>query len=548
MPFAALLRLARPYRNELIVLGLLAIATSLATLLVPWFAGQMIGDIVAPQSSGTVRLAVILLLALAALALLNYASVRISGTTANRLLADLRIRIHDHLQSLPVGFHESRQQGDTLALMTFEVVRLSLFLTGTLVSIPAQLLTVVGAVFVMLRIDPKLALLVPLLVPSFYLILRIVGRRLRGLGQAIRGAEAQVVAIAGENLQMLPAIKAFAREGLESARYAAQVHEAMELSIQERRIYATLEPLIALIAGAGAVVLLVLAGQGLQAGRLSPAELFSFLFYAALLTRPVGTLAQVYGQVQTARGTLARLQSVLDEPVEPGLLASGHVERATGAISFERIGFAYPDRDATLQDASAVIRAGEVVAFTGANGTGKTTLVNLLLRFYDPQHGRILLDGHDIASIAVQDLRRQIGHVPQRALLFNATIRANIAYGHAEAGDAEIEAAARLAQAHDFIVALPQGYETRIGDHGLRLSGGQRQRIALARALVKNPPVLVLDEATSMYDLEGENAFIAACATALQGRTVILITHRPASMALANRIFAIEDRAIVELP
>lgn len=547
MPLRALLSHARPYRFQLILLGLLAIGSALAMLVLPWLAGHMIGGIIAPDSVDMGWLAALLLLALASIALLNFVVAYVSGATSARLLADLRLRIYEHLQRMPIGFHENHRQGDTLALMTYEVARLSQFLTGTLVNIPARLLTVTGAVILMLRIDARLAVLVPLLVPAFYLILKIVGRRLRGLAQSIQKAEAEVVAIAEENLEMLPAIKAFAREEIEASRYSAQVRRAMDLTLQESRIYAVLDPLIGLIAGSAAVLLLLMASQNMQSGSMTPTELFSFLFYAALLTQPVGTLAHVYGQIQTARGTLARLQSVLEQSVEPGYLAAGHISKSRGEIIFSDVSFSYPGRDLTLRGANLEIRAGEIVALTGSNGAGKSTLVNLLLGFYEPQQGVILLDGRNIASTQVQDLRQQIGIVPQRALLFNGTIRANIAYGLEGASDTQIATAARLAQAYDFIIGLPQGFETEIGDHGVRLSGGQRQRIALARALVKNPPVLILDEATSMYDREGETAFIAACATSLKGRTVILITHRQSSLALADRILCIEGGAVHEI-
>ena len=203
--------------------------------------------------------------------------------------------------------------------------------------------------------------------------------------------------------------------------------------------------------------------------------------------------------------------------------------------------FAYPDRPAALHGIDLTIVAGEIVALTGANGAGKSTLVALLMRLHDPCSGRILLDGQDITQIALRDLRRQIGFVPQRDLLFNGTVRDNIGFGLIGAYQDQIEAAARRAQAHDFILTLPQGYETLIGDHGVRLSGWQGQRVALARALLKDPPILVLDEATSMYDLDGESAFVDAAAAALHDRTVILITHRPANLALANRIIALES-------
>ena len=547
MELRTVLSFAAPYRYRLILVGVLTLASSLATLTIPWLAGQMAGGMLTPNAGSQTWLVTLLLSALALIALLNFAVSWISGATAARLLADLRMRIYQHLQSLPLEFHENHRQGDTLALMTYEIASLGHFLTGTLVAVPPLLLTVVGAVILMFRIDPTLSLLVPLLVPAFYLILKLVGRRLRGLARSLQQAEADVVGIAEENLEMLPAIKAFTRETVEALRYQAQVNHAMGLTLQQSRINAALEPLIGLIAASAALLLMFLAGRSVQAGQLTPAQLFSFLFYAALLTRPVGSLANVYGQIQTTRGTLARLQSVLAREPEPGYNALGRMAAAQGEIIFKNVSFAYPGREPTLRNVNLHIRPGEIVALTGPNGAGKTTLMNLLLRLHDPDSGAISVDGLDITRLAVRDLRRQIGIVPQRALLFNGTVRANIGFGLEGASYAQVKAAARLAQADEFICDLPQGYETEIGDHGVRLSGGQRQRIALARAFVKDPPIMILDEATSMYDLDGESAFIEACGEALNGRTVILITHRPASLALAGRVLRVGHGAVREL-
>jgi ABC-type multidrug transport system fused ATPase/permease subunit len=458
----------------------------------------------------------------------------------------LRVHIYAHLQALPLRFHHDRRQGDVLALATVEIARVGHFLTGTLVSLPSRLLTAVGAVILMFRIDAQLALLVPVLVPAFYLVLKIVGRRLRWLAVAAQQAEADVIARMERNLAMLPAIKTFARETAETKDYYF-VERSMHISIREGRINAALEPLVGLIAAAAAVLLLHTAALQVKAGTMSGAELFSFLLYAALLTRPVGALAHIYGEIQSARGTLERLQSVLREDVEPGYASTTTRPVARGDLSFAGVSFRYPGREPILCNINLTIRAGETVALTGDNGAGKTTLVNLLLRFCDPDRGTIRIDGQDIALIQLQDLRRQIGFVPQRAALFNDTIGANIAFGLEHTTQDQIVAAAKLAQAHDFITRLPQAYDTVIGDHGVRLSGGQRQRLSLARALIKDPPILILDEATSMFDLEGERAFIAASASAFEGRTVILITHRLASLAIADRVIRVESGSVREV-
>jgi ABC-type multidrug transport system fused ATPase/permease subunit len=261
----------------------------------------------------------------------------------------------------------------------------------------------------------------------------------------------------------------------------------------------------------------------------------------------VSALAGTWAQVQSARGTLERLHGVLTEPAEPIFHPAPPLGRVRGRIGFERVRFAYPGRAPILDEVSLEIAAGETVAIGGANGAGKSTLVHLLLRLHEPAAGRILIDGIDIAGVNLQSLRRQIGIVPQHPLLFNGSVAANIGFGRTDADAAMIERAARLAQAHAFVSRLPQGYDTPIGDQGVRLSGGQRQRLALARALLKDPPILILDEATAMFDLEGERDFIASCTETLRGRTVLLITHRPASLALANRALLVEGGHVREV-
>jgi ABC-type multidrug transport system fused ATPase/permease subunit len=346
---------------------------------------------------------------------------------------------------------------------------------------------------------------------------------------------------------MLAAIKSFAREDREAAAYRFHVQRSMRLSIQEGRIHAVLEPLVGLIAAGAAVVLLFVAGRNVSAGTMSAPQLFSFLFYAALLTRPVAALAHLYGDFQSARGTLERLLAVLEEAIEPGYRAATTASAARGHVEFDLVSFAFPDRATVLDTVSIDIQAGDKVALVGDNGAGKTTLMNLLLRFIDPAGGVIRLDGCDIAALQVQDLRRQIGVVPQQAALFNGSIRANIAFGADDPDDAALLRAAQLAQADAFIAALPDGLDTEIGDHGVRLSGGERQRLSLARAIVKDPPILLLDEATSMFDLDGEAAFIEAGRMAFVGRTVIFTTHRPASLAIADRILRVGGGTVTEV-
>jgi subfamily B ATP-binding cassette protein MsbA len=512
-----------------------------AALAVPWFAGQFAEGILDAKVVDVNTILLGLLGLFAFQAAIRFINAYLLSRTGQQVLADLRVRIYDHLQALPLSFYHQRPQGEIMALLSYEVAHLSNYLTGTLLRIPTLLLTLVGAVILMFRIDPALAIPVVLLIPLFYLVMKVIGRRLRPLAAALQQAQAKAYSIAEENLGILPAIKTFTREDEESERHKEHILTAMRLGTAQERIYAALEPAVQFVSAAAVVILLWLASSQIQSGAMTPAELVSFLLYAALLTRPVSALANTYGQTQMARGYLEHLQGVLTERPEPVSSGDRSLPRLRGAIEYRDVSFAYPGRPCSLEGVSLKIAAGETVALTGENGAGKSTLVHLLMRLHEPQSGQILIDGIDISSVSLRSLRSQIGVVPQHVLLFNGTVRDNIAFGKVGASSDEIEKAARLAQAHAFVSRLPQNYHTMIGDQGIRLSGGERQRIALARALIKDPPILVLDEATAMFDPEGEIAFIKDAKEALAGRTVILITHRPASLALADRVVRIRQ-------
>jgi len=536
MKLTVLLWYAWPYRASLAFCGALMLVEAATALAVPWLGGHFAAYVLAPRGTEVNTILMALLTLFAGQALIKFANGYVLGRTAEQILADLRIRIYDHLQALPLSFYHQRRHGDTIALITYEVAQLSGFLTGTLLSILPLLLTVIGAIVLMFRIDPSLSALVAVLIPLFYFFLKIIGRRLRPLSVQLQQAQAAAMATAEENLGMLPAIKTFTREAEESERHKEHILGVMKLSIIQHRIYAALEPAVQFMAAVAVVLLLWLASGRISSGAMTAAELVSFLLYAALLTRPVSALASIYGQMQMASGTLARLQGVLTERPEPIIGGGATLPAVRGDIEFRNVSFAYPGRPFTLKNVNLKIRACETVAITGENGGGKSTLAHLLMRLHEPDVGSIFIDGVDIATVCLRSLRAQIGIVTQQVLLFNGSVRENIAFGKMDAKREDIEHAARCAQAHEFIHALPQGYDTMIGDQGIRLSGGQRQRISLARALLKDPSILVLDEATAMFDPAGEKSFIEDCRNSLVDRTVILITHRPASLALADRV------------
>jgi ATP-binding cassette, subfamily B, bacterial len=545
----ALLGFAAPYRATLAAGAAMMLLESAAALAVPWLGGRIAATLLAsgPAGGGSMTLVLWAMLALFALqALLRFASASVLGAASQRIVADLKIRAYDHLQALPLAFFQERRAGDTLALLTYDVYVVSGYLTGTALAIVPLLVTGAGAAALMFRIQAPLALATVLLIPVFFLMVKILGRKLRPLAQQLQQEHATGVAIAEENLGMLPAIKAFTREEEESQRHGQQMDLIRRLETRQLRIHAAMGPAVQFVAAAGIVGLLWLASGEVAGGKLTPAKLIEFLLYAQLLARPVAGLADIYGQTQTTRGAMRRLMHALDEEPEPPPNVGTVLPKVRGEIRFEDVSFGYPGRPPALQGLHLHVAAGETVAITGPNGAGKSTLSHLLARLHKPGEGRITIDGADIATVSLASLRSQIGIVPQHVLLFNATVRENIAYGRVDATDAQIEAAARAARAHDFIGGLPAGYDTVIGDQGVRLSGGQRQRIALARALLKDPPILILDEATAMFDPEGEREFLEACRDLMASRTVLLITHRPAPLAMAGRTIRLEGGRVVD--
>lgn len=532
-----LLAFAAPHRGMLALSGVLTLCESAAMLAVPWAGGLLAEAILrggAGPEIGGILLAMLGLFAL--VSLFQFASGYILDSTADQIIADLRIRLYDHLQALPLGFYHRRRLGDTLALLSTDVYIIGGFISGTVIALLPLLVTAGGAVVMMIRIRVDLALLVAALIPLFYLLAKVAGRILRPLSVRLQHEEAGAIAMAQENLGLLAAIKSFTRERQESARYRGQIGLILQLSAKQRRIAAALGPLAQFVAAAGIVLVLALASDDLATGSLSPAQLVSFLLYAQLLARPVASLANLYGHAQGARGALFRLQQAMGERPEARGQVGIPLAAVKGDIEFRSVSFAYEGRPLALDRLDLRIAAGETVAVVGPNGAGKSTLGHLLMRLYDPAAGQVLIDGIDISTVALDSLRRQVGVVPQHVLLFHASVRDNIAYGRPQSEQAAIEAAARAARADEFILQLPQRYDTVIGDRGVRLSGGQQQRLALARALLKDPPILVLDEATAMFDPRGEAEFLQACHDTLRRRTVLLITHRPACLAAADRI------------
>ncbi|MDX2428848.1 MAG: ABC transporter ATP-binding protein [Xanthomonadales bacterium] len=549
MKFTRLLQYITPHRVTLLLVLVLLVGDSLAALTQPWIAGKLASAALdGGGGNDFVRIQQVLLLWLGLItvkSILGFFSSYLIGNTGERMAARLRKRVYEHIQVLPIAYFQTHRRGESLSLLSNDALVISNFVTTTLVSMLPLLLTFFGAFYIMTRLDLQIALVAVLLLPVYYIAMKLIGLKIRPIATDWVQAWTRMVSFVEENLGLLPVIKSFGREKVETQRFDSRNKELLILSKRQILVQSILAPAISFLAAAGLLLLLWLGIKHVVIHEITPGALVSLLLYAMLMTRPISGLANVYGEVQRARGAAERLVDFFSEQPEPPESGLPTLDQVKGHIRFERVSFAYPGRVPLLRDMDFEIKAGETIALTGLNGSGKSTLAYLLMRFIQPTSGRVTIDGKDISKYSLESIRHSIGLVAQHTLLLNGSVAENIAYGRYEASKEDIERAARASGAHEFIIELPDGYDTTIGDQGIRLSGGQRQKLSLARTLLTDPPILILDEATAMFDPQGEEDFIDGCSDLLEQRTVILITHRPVTVALANRVVKMQDARVV---
>jgi ATP-binding cassette subfamily B protein len=479
-------------------------------------------------------------------ALATFVTGVLTETASQNVAFDVRNRFHQQLQSLSFSFHDQAETGQLLARSVGDVDRIR-FLTGRAFLNLVQMGTLSVCIpAAMIVVEYRLGLLTLCLVPLFVLSGLGLGRVLRPLSVKVRNQEAELTSFLEQNLRGARIVKAFGREAPQIAGFGERNLALLELQRQDAYWRAVYMPLMQFLAGAGTLLVLIVGGRLVIQGRLSLGELVAFSAYMALLAGPCRRLGWLIAAIAEASASAERIFEVLDLRSEitdaPGAPALGRVR---GQIRFEHVSFGYSKRSKVLDDICLEILPGEKVAFLGSTGSGKSSITNLIPRFYDPTAGTVWLDGVDIRTVTVKSLREHIGVVLQDTVLFASTVRENIAFGKPEASDNEVRAAALAAHAHEFIEALPQGYATRIGEKGITLSGGQRQRLALARAILKDPEILILDDATSSVDVETEQRIQQALRGLMQTRTSIIIAQRLSTIREADKVFVLDQGRVV---
>jgi ATP-binding cassette subfamily B protein len=553
---SGLLPFLLPYRGRIgLALAFLVLAAT-ATLAFPVALRSLIDAGLVQSDKGAQVMALrqhfVALFAVAvALGLFSAARFYMVSWLGERVTADLRNAVYAHVLQQSPEFFETTQTGEVLSRLSADTTlvqtvvgsSLSMGLRNTVMGIGALGMLIWTNPYVMLQV---LTLLVLVIVPSLWF-----GRRVRKLSRASQDRVADSSAIAAEVLNAIPVVQSYTAEERESARFNASTDSAFETAVKRTKARSVLVAFIIIATSAALLWGLYQGTQAVIAGRISAGDLGQTVLYVIILASAFAILGEVYGDLLRAAGATERLmellksQSPITSPSNPALAP---VQLDGSAIKFENIRFNYPSRptQAALTDFSLEVKPGQTVALVGPSGAGKSTVFQLLLRFYDPAAGQIVLDGVATRDLSLHDLRQRIGIVPQDAVIFSSSALENIRYGKPEASDAEVKAAAQAAFADEFISALPQAYDTFLGERGVRLSGGQRQRIAIARAMLKNPPLLLLDEATSALDAESERMVQAALESAMRGRTTLVIAHRLATVIKADHIVVLDHGQLVE--
>ncbi|WP_288300604.1 lipid A export permease/ATP-binding protein MsbA [Veillonella magna] len=546
--YKRLLTYVRPYIGRMIFGLVCMIIAAAAYLVVPWLIKNVVDKVLAEKNMYMLNLVVIsILVVFLVRGFATYGQTYTMSYIGQRVIIDIREAMFKHLQRLDQAYYDRRKTGVIMSNLTNDVAALQSAIVDNLVSFITEGVTLIGSLVSMLYLDWKLTLVTLVIVPVVLGIINIFGKRLRIAGHDVQGRIADITSLLQETISGARVVRSFAREGYEVQRFERENQRNFRAVMRATKLTSLLSPLVEFSAAIAVTVILWYGGYSVVTGAITAGSLIAFLIYAINLSNPVKRLSQVYGNIQKAMAAGDRVFAILDTKPEVVEKTNAIVlPEVDGRVRFDHVSFSYDGEKKALDDFSLDVPAGRVVAIVGPSGAGKTTIANLLPRFYDATEGAITVDGIDVRDVTFQSLREQIGVVPQETMLFNATIKDNILYGRLDGTDEEVYAAAKAANALEFIERLPEGMDTLVGERGSSLSGGQRQRIAIARAILKNPKILILDEATSALDTESEKLVQEALERLMQGRTAFVIAHRLSTIKNADQIVVLREGKLVE--
>lgn len=542
------LKYVRPYLFRGFCAGICTIIAAGGTAYLPWIIKDMVDQVLAEKNTAMLNyIAASIIIVFIIRGFFYYGQSYLMNYVGQRVVIDIRKAVFEKLQRLSMSFYDKNKTGTIMSYVTNDVNALQSAMVENVVEMLTESVTLIASIVMMIYLDWKLFLFTFCTFPFVLLFIDMFGKRIRKSGSRIQECTADITSVLQETVSSARVIKSFVREEYEINRFDRENYNNFRANMKNAQLMATLTPTIEFVAAVGVTLIIWYGGNSVIDGNITAGSLVAFLTYAVNISNPIKRLSRVIGNIQRALAAAQRVFDVLDLPEEikdaPGAKSLPPVR---GDVRFNNVSFAYNANEPVLNDVSFEVKPGQIVAFVGPSGAGKSTVASLLPRFYDVTGGSITIDGEDVRSVTLASLRSQVGIVPQETVLFNGSVYDNILYGRLDATREEVEAAARAANAHSFITELPNGYETMLGDRGVNISGGQRQRIAIARAILKNPHILILDEATSALDTESERIVQEALDRLMVGRTAFVIAHRLSTIKNADKIIVLEKGRIAE--
>lgn len=545
--YLRILSYIKPYIPRLALAIICTVLAAAGNMYVPWIIKDVIDEVLAERNAMMLNVIAFGIIAIfAARGVFFYGQSYLMSYVGQRVVIDIRRDVFNKLQRLSMSFYDKNKTGTIMSYVTNDVNALQSAMVENTIEMVTESFILIGSIAAMIYLDWKLTLFTFCTFPVVLWFMDIFGKKIRKSGSRIQECTADITSVLQETVSSARVIKSFVREDYEIKRFETENYNNFRANMKNAQLMATLTPTIEFVAAIGVTMIMWYGGRSVIEGNITAGSLIAFLVYAVNISNPVKRLTRVIGNIQKALAAAQRVFDVLDLPEEVKELPSARTLPAVkGNVQFKNVSFAYND-DEVIKNLSFDVKPGQIVAIVGPSGAGKSTVASLLPRFYDVTGGSIVIDGNDIREVTLNSLREQVGIVPQETMLFNGSVYDNILYGRLDATREEVEAAAKAANAHNFIMELPQGYETMLGDRGVNISGGQRQRISIARAILKNPQILILDEATSALDTESERVVQEALDRLMVGRTSFVIAHRLSTIKNADRILVMEKGRLVE--